>query len=469
MPNQTTPNKLRIHRAGATIGQLLQRQTVDGIEYLVAPIISAREGVMNGILYLAGDLERSAAAWDGVPAPLGHPTGPDGEFVNAQADESPGVIFNSRWDSEAMALKHEVWIGIDRAVRLGGKALTLLARLNSGDVIEVSTGLLADIELAEGDYNGARYWGIARNIQPDHIAILLDEPGACSVADGCGIPRVNKETTMPDLINPASEATHRLASLLLNMELTLDERQQAALDAWWESDHLGRVMDIYSDRLVYRHNGRLWQVIYNIDEAGVAQFEPPVEMQYAPIPTEPQPQPVSNAQQPSWLDALKQFITNQFRQEATRMDRSTVIQTLLANERNVLSQETLNALSDDELAAYAAQVKPCQAAANNSQPEPAQQPEPVRQQQIDELLAEFRELKQQLAANSDREKSGLITQIIANTDIFTQAELSEKPLAEVQKLHRLTVPADYSGQGMAFANAATSEWEPYVSPIEEAQ
>lgn len=144
------------------------------------------------------------------------------------------------------------------------------------------------------------------------------------------------------------------------------------------------------------------------------------------------------------------------------MDRSNVIQTLLANERNALSQETLAALSDDELAAYAAQVKPCQA-----QPQANSQTDP-RLAQFDELLAEFRALKAQLQANSDRDKAGLIEQIIANTDIFTQAELSDKPLAEVQKLHRLTVPADYSGQGLPVANAA-SEWEPYVSPAQEAK
>lgn len=139
------------------------------------------------------------------------------------------------------------------------------------------------------------------------------------------------------------------------------------------------------------------------------------------------------------------------------MDRDKLIQSLLANERNALSQETLTALGNDELAAYAEQLKPPCAQANAAQP-PA-----VSREQFDELLAEVRGLRGQIQANTDREKSGLIGQILAHSDIFTQAELSDKPLAEVQKLHRLTVPADYSGRGEPVTNAG--EWVDYEAPV----
>ncbi len=246
---QTITPQLHTHRAGASIGAV-RHETINGVAYLVAPIISAREGVMNGILYLAEELERSAAQWDGVPAPLGHPTGPDGEFVNAVLADAPGIIYHSRWNADHLALKHDAYINVAQAAQMGGDGLTLLARLNSGQIIDVSTGLFCDLEPAAGTHRGQPYNGIARNIRPDHIAILLNEPGACSVADGCGIPRVNKEAAVTEPTRDLSHAhpiptaatepaprpdlARQLNEFMLNMELTLDERQEAALNAWWE-------------------------------------------------------------------------------------------------------------------------------------------------------------------------------------------------------------------------------------------
>ena len=52
---------------------------------------------------------------------------------------------------------------------------------------------IAPIEKGERvvEYKGKRYHEVHRALEPDHIALLPDEVGACSVQDGCGAGRVN--------------------------------------------------------------------------------------------------------------------------------------------------------------------------------------------------------------------------------------------------------------------------------------
>jgi hypothetical protein len=56
-------------------------------------------------------------------------------------------------------------------------------------MMELSTGLYVDAELTPGDWKGEEYVAIARNLRSDHLAILPDKIGACSVADGAGLLR----------------------------------------------------------------------------------------------------------------------------------------------------------------------------------------------------------------------------------------------------------------------------------------
>ena len=64
----------------------------------------------------------------------------------------------------------------------------IVERLRAGRPIELSTGLFTSNEPSAGyDHRGRRYEGIAREHRPDHVAVLLDGRGACSVEDGCGV------------------------------------------------------------------------------------------------------------------------------------------------------------------------------------------------------------------------------------------------------------------------------------------
>ncbi|MCP5672087.1 DUF2213 domain-containing protein, partial [Klebsiella pneumoniae] len=61
--------------------------------------------------------------------------------------------------------------------RLINRLDEMIAGTNT-DPIHLSTGLLTNKERKSGESKQKKYSWIARNMQFDHIAILLDEPGA---------------------------------------------------------------------------------------------------------------------------------------------------------------------------------------------------------------------------------------------------------------------------------------------------
>jgi hypothetical protein len=88
-------------------------------------------------------------------------------------------------------LKAEIHLNVDKT---GVYSPTTIASLKALKVLEVSIGVFTDEVKEEGEWNGEAYIARATNHKPDHLAILPNDVGACSVTDGCGI-RVNKLQT----------------------------------------------------------------------------------------------------------------------------------------------------------------------------------------------------------------------------------------------------------------------------------
>lgn len=186
---QVVPARLQVNR--------LDRRTLDGREYAVAPVVAMVAGVRNGELLPADELSRFVTAWEGRPIPLRHPQDAEGNYVTANTPDAIeqqviGSFFNAYTDGDR--LKGELWIDVQKAQRLGADALLALNRLEAGQVMEVSIAYFCDLEPATGEYAGEAYSGIQTNLRPDHVALLPDEIGACSVLDGCGANRVNRLT-----------------------------------------------------------------------------------------------------------------------------------------------------------------------------------------------------------------------------------------------------------------------------------
>lgn len=170
----------------------LREERIGRRAYLVAPVVAVVAGVLNGALLPVDEIDKLPDAWNGRPLVNDHPHNEDG-YMSANA---PGVL-EGAWLGQVFGayveddrLKGEAWFDLEMAESVpGGSAI--LNRLRRGEIVETSTAYWCRIEPTEGEFNGKPYSGIQRDIVPDHLAILPNAVGACSIKDGCGVGRIN--------------------------------------------------------------------------------------------------------------------------------------------------------------------------------------------------------------------------------------------------------------------------------------
>lgn len=213
----------------------IRLETIGDVEFMVAPTIAVMETVLNGFLLPASEIARFPEAWDGVPTTVGHPEDEYGFPASASTQDqlfrSAGWFFNTSVDLEDHAKLHgEIWINVENALEKGGNLERALSQLRGGYQGEVSSAFYADIEDTNGTFNGDEYYGIFRNIIPDHIAILLDEKGACSIEDGCGCPRANQDSVVVVNKERSMNRETMIAELVLCECCALDRAALEALD-----------------------------------------------------------------------------------------------------------------------------------------------------------------------------------------------------------------------------------------------
>lgn len=189
----------------ANLANQVQRKRLQGRDYLVAPVSMIVEGVLAGsegpLLYEGSEIQKAIPAWNARPITIGHPETPSGSKISgctAEALEKYGVgmVLNTRFNSKAKKQKAEAWFDEERLKTVPGGDI-ILAALSANTKVEVSTGLFVDkVPVTNGNYNGKSYTHRATNFCPDHLAILLNEPGACSIADGAGL-LVNAQNSEP--------------------------------------------------------------------------------------------------------------------------------------------------------------------------------------------------------------------------------------------------------------------------------
>ena len=171
----------------------LRRETIHHRQYLVAPLTMIVPGVLNGsrgpLYYPPHEVARRYDAWNGMPMVKGHPKR-DGVHVSARHPDvirqyGLGTVYNTTFGG---TLRAEGWFDVDAVKRVDG---SILANLEARRPVELSTGLFTkNLPAANGATDpatGRPYVAIATDYQPDHLAILLDGKGACSLKDGCGV------------------------------------------------------------------------------------------------------------------------------------------------------------------------------------------------------------------------------------------------------------------------------------------
>lgn len=175
----------------------IQRRTFNNKPILVLPVVMLKQGVFHGssgpLYYPDDELSRTAHLWNSRPVLIDHPFGDRGSPISANNPRTwEGKVLGQIWNAkfEKGALKAEIWLDEIRTKQI---APDLLDKIMSGVSVEVSTGLFSTDEQTKGIYNGKEYRAIARDHDPDHLALLPNSRGACSWQDGCGI-RSNEST-----------------------------------------------------------------------------------------------------------------------------------------------------------------------------------------------------------------------------------------------------------------------------------
>ena len=169
-------------------------EEMNGVKYLVAKIAALNPGVLNGsrgpLLYTPEDTRKATKSWNQIPLVVYHPTDDSGKPISANTDGVVHVGFtkNAKYGGK---LTVEGWFDVEKTKATDSRVYDALV---SGTPMEVSTGLGTTNEEAPAgaSYLGQLYSHIARDHRPDHLAILPDQRGACSINDGCGL-HVNQQ------------------------------------------------------------------------------------------------------------------------------------------------------------------------------------------------------------------------------------------------------------------------------------
>ncbi|WP_323190463.1 DUF2213 domain-containing protein [Halostella sp. PRR32] len=167
-----------------------------GQEHVVAPVNMVREMVLKGEFLPLEEIEATQLAWNAKPATITHPTNQSGDFVPASHPDRyeshvTAQVFGVETSSQSRTLQGEVWINRERSSEVADDldrddpAEMLL----DGETVEVSVGYWYERFEADGEHDGNEFDAVQVGIQPDHLALLPNGTGECSVEDGCGAGR----------------------------------------------------------------------------------------------------------------------------------------------------------------------------------------------------------------------------------------------------------------------------------------
>lgn len=469
--------------------------TLEGREYTVVPMVILTEGVHTGsqgaLYYPSEELSKTPAVWNHKPVVVYHPS-MNGESVSACDpviinSRKVGIMLNTKF--EGGKLKSEAWIEKPRAEVVDNR---VMEAVDNKKVMELSTGMFIDVEETTGTWKGEDYTGIARNFRPDHLALLPDQIGACSVADGAGFLRnavlVGNEMSFGNI------SSQLMAALRKKFNVNAD----SGPFVW--------VADVFSNFVIYEKDGKLWRLGYMSNDSGVTLSDE--------TPTE-----VVRATEYRTTDGS--FVGNQPRpqQAAEPMNKKQIIAALVAanvglveadtpmlEEMNEVQLDTLHSIhkqmptvnikveKKDGKVTFIVKAKPeepktvpvnvatppaapvtasAAAPVANAQP-PAAQPANVVTVAdfIKQAPKEMQEVLNNSMAVYNSEKAKLVELILANkNNSFTKEMLQGKDIGELQAIARLAAPEvpahnrlapNYAGQASV---PTTNEEEAMPIPV----
>lgn len=236
LANRSTGGESESERVRVNIRTLanmaaIKRESRNGREVIIVPSATLPDGiVMNGIKYEAEEIAKSFQTLNRSPAPAGHPM-IGNAFVSARDPEGINATWIGAWNENVRRENGRVFLDKVIDVEVAGQSERGRAVLNAierNEPLHTSTGLLCDMEPAP---EGEAYQFIARNMEFDHDAILVDEEGAATPDQGVGM-LVNKSGEQKEIkvVNSALEIADReLDWAAMSVVRALEERTRASL------------------------------------------------------------------------------------------------------------------------------------------------------------------------------------------------------------------------------------------------
>ena len=481
---------------------------MEGKRFLVAPMIILAEGVHEGsggpLYYPADEVTKIPEIWNYKPVVVYHPQA-NGTPVSAcdpiiLSNRKVGVMMNSKAgkvkvkinnkEQEIDCIKTEAWLEEDRIAKVDERISKFIEK---NEMMELSTGLFTDNESMGGEWNGEKYDTIARNYRPDHLALLPDLKGACSIADGAGFLRLNAK---PDKIRIMNNAlSHGNIRSLLNSWL-----QDINENSWVE--------DVYDDKFIYLEDGKYYVRSYSIDNNQIVVSDVAVSANLISEWRYDDGTLIGNKDKDKSSETVNTENENSSVRKEKIMEKQKIVDAIIACNTNSWGKddsETLMAMDEDALQKLAEGDTAAKTAVENAAKKGAEdatakltvnqeeketaadtketvvikeevvenkKPQ-TAEEYIKEAPSEIQNVMNGMLANYKAAKASLIKRITDNEkNIFSKEELESKELPELKKLAALLpgkeveteqVLNNFDGQGDV-SDITENKEEPMVMP-----
>lgn len=364
----------------------LRFTTHQGRPHIILPVVMMVEGVHHGsqgpLLHSIEDLGKFPESWNGIPVVIYHPTD-NGTPVSANSPEiidtqTVGRVYNTQ--VEGKKLKAEVWLDEEQLNAVSPRTLEMI---NGNEAIEVSLGMFTENEEVEGEWNGEKYTAIAHNHRPDHLALLPDQVGACSCADGCGLGVNEEDMKIEELITKVRTEGYAVHQLGVNFTGGFKERMEKVQEILrgYDSDRGYNYLEDMDEKFfVYVSSNqkeiKMYRQEYRFESGKIVLIDDPVEVHrkvdYIVNVEQKKEEKMANSCTPCVKKKVDELIANSQGKytEGDREQLETLNEALLDKiatpvevEKEVIKE--VNVLSDAQKAAIAAFEKAQKEKRNN--------------------------------------------------------------------------------------------------------
>ena len=293
--NEATSNQRLVHCSTLVNKSAVRRETVNGVEHVVISSYTLPDNiVMNGGLYPADEIEKGYKTLERTPAPVEHPTDENGNFIPATDPDALhnfyAGAYNTNVKRENGRVHIEKRVNVQEALKSerGKRLLDRIEELETNSEprpVHTSVGLLLNVEQLDKPRTnaaGQSYDWVAKNMEFDHDAILLDSVGAAQPTQGVGLA-VNKTGDKIDVESfyfngfddsPRDEYEKEVEKATRNIEanavgMSLNDIYSAlsgVVQNIFPECEYAYVVDIFQDEVIFETDKGLFVVPYRIDE-----------------------------------------------------------------------------------------------------------------------------------------------------------------------------------------------------------